>query len=605
MKPAGDRYRHGVWNALLRSFHSFLSWVRLIALIALLHPSHVEAAELGIIVKPLFGGEPVRPDSLRYTNSAKETLSFTRISFLISGFALEKESGDWQEIPGQTTWIDLSTHRLQFALREVPPAKYRAIRFYIGPDKTSNHSDISKIAPNDALNPNLNGLYWSWQGEYIFIALEGQYRESNTPVAGYSYHLAHDTRRTLVSLPVAIDLDGDACLEIGFDLQGVFNAPRPISVEKDGTATHSRDGDPLAQALQANLPGAFSVRGVNSTCLTAPTPPSKPVDLPAHFTPYPFSFAGAFPMPALPLDNPLIGERVDLGRKLFSEKAFSKDRSLSCMSCHNPDSAYSDPRQFSTGVHGDDGKRHSMPLFNLAWKTNFFWDGRASSLRQQVLMPVEDHDEMDEPLGDVSRRLQADPSYPPLFQKAFASASVTPETIALALEQFLLTITSYRSKFDMAIAGVTVLSPEEKRGFELFMTEYDPRTKHFGADCFHCHGGPLFTDHQFHNTGLDDFSKDPGLLKTTGKDSDRGKFVTPSLRNVALSGPYMHDGRFKTLNEVVAHYSEGVHRSPNLDPNLAKHPVEGMKLNKDDQNALVSFLKSLTDPTLATEAKLK
>jgi cytochrome c peroxidase len=246
-----------------------------------------------------------------------------------------------------------------------------------------------------------------------------------------------------------------------------------------------------------------------------------------------------------------------------------------------------------------------MPLFNLAWKTNFFWDGHASSLRQQVLIPVQEHDEMDEPLSDVAKRLQVDPSYPPLFEKAFTSPSITSGRIALALEQFLLTITSYRSKFDMAIAGVSVLSPEERRGFELFMTEYDPRSNRFGADCFHCHGGPLFTDHQFHNTGLDDFSKDPGLLKTTGKDSDRGKFVTPSLRNVSLSGPYMHDGRFKTLNEVIVHYSEGVHRPPNLDPNLAKHPLEGMQLSKDDQNALVSFLKTLADTNIAIEAKFR
>ncbi|MEO6739706.1 MAG: cytochrome C peroxidase, partial [Chthoniobacteraceae bacterium] len=143
-------------------------------------------------------------------------------------------------------------------------------------------------------------------------------------------------------------------------------------------------------------------------------------------------------------------------------------------------------------------------------------------------------------------------------------------------------------------------SDDEKRGFELFMTEFDPRTGQRGADCFHCHGGPLFSDHQFHNNGLAP-SDDTGRFRITKLESDRGKFATPSLRNVALTAPYMHDGRFATFEEVVEHYSTGMQRTPTLDPNLAKHPDAGIPFSTEDKRALVAFLKTLT--TLAPDAK--
>jgi cytochrome c peroxidase len=239
-----------------------------------------------------------------------------------------------------------------------------------------------------------------------------------------------------------------------------------------------------------------------------------------------------------------------------------------------------------------------MTLLNLAWKKEFFWDGRATSLRQQVLLPVQEHDEMDESLDRVAMKLTSNPIYPPLFQKAFGYNQISADRIALALEQFVLSLTSYRSKFDLAMAGLTQLSAEEQKGFELFMTEYDPRMGQFGADCFHCHGGALFTDSQSHSNGLDISSKDPGRESVTHKESDRGKFSTPSLRNIAQTAPYMHDGRFKTLEQVVDHYSTGVQRAPNLDPNLAKHPPEGIQLSPSNKKALVAFLKTLTDTNL-------
>jgi cytochrome c peroxidase len=200
-------------------------------------------------------------------------------------------------------------------------------------------------------------------------------------------------------------------------------------------------------------------------------------------------------------------------------------------------------------------------------------------------------------------------SYPSLFNAAFGSPEITPEKIGLAIESFLLTLTSFDSKFDRAIKGEATLNEQEQRGLELFMTEYDPRREQFGADCFHCHGGPLFQSQSFANNGLESASaklcctcnkvlcehRDLGRAIITGKDSDKGKFSTPSLRNIALTAPYMHDGRFATLEEVVEHYSTGVKRSSTLDPNLAKHPDGGIRLSKEDKAALVAFLLTLSD----------
>src|SRR5438093_6457382 len=172
---------------------------------------------------------------------------------------------------------------------------------------------------------------------------------------------------------------------------------------------------------------------------------------------------------------------------------------------------------------------------------------------------------------------------------------MTADRTARALEQFLLTQVSCDSKFDRVIQGEAKFTDEEQRGFELFHTEYDPRREQFGADCFHCHGGPLFQSQNFANNGLDSEFEDLGRYAATKREGDQGKFAVPSLRNVEVTGPYMHDGRFKTLEEVVEHYSTGVKRTATLDPNLAKHPDGGVPLSQADKQALVAFLKTLTD----------
>jgi cytochrome c peroxidase len=185
--------------------------------------------------------------------------------------------------------------------------------------------------------------------------------------------------------------------------------------------------------------------------------------------------------------------------------------------------------------------------------------------------------------------------YPARFERAFGTAEISADRVARALEQFLLTQVSHDSRFDRSLRGEEQLTAEEQHGFALFNTEYDPRREQFGADCFHCHGGPLFQSATFANNGLDLKFNDSGRFAVTRREGDTGKFAVPSLRNVAVTGPYMHDGRFNTLNEVIEHYSTGVKRSASLDPNLAKHPEGGVPLSESDKKALVAFLKSLTD----------
>jgi cytochrome c peroxidase len=462
-------------------------------------------------------------------------------------------------------------------------------------------------------------LHWSWQGGFIFLALEGLWRNAAGQLDGWAYHLARDTNATHITLAAPLIVTNETKLELDFDLASLLNAPCPLSFGKDGSSSHSRDGDPIAAALVVNLAGAFRVHKITSLTdaeIAIAHPP--PLYLPAKFTPYPFQMSATFPIPDLPQDNPLTVERVALGKTLFFDKQLAIKNAQSCADCHLPEKAFADNRRTARGAEGEFGPRNTMPLFNLAWKKEFFWDGRAKSLRAQVLQPIQNPIEMHETLTNLvvklrcTRREKAltekseirmslltsaatNIEYPALFTAAFGSPEITAEKISLALENYLLTLTSFNAKFDRVLRGEEKFSPNEQRGFELFSTEYDPRRGQFGADCFHCHGGPLFQSQSFANNGADGAFKDLGREKVTGKASDRGKFSVPSLRNVELTAPYMHDGRFGTLEEVIEHYSTGIPRSPTLDPNLAKHPDGGVPLSADDKRALVAFLKTLTD----------
>ena len=564
------------------------------------------AATLQIEITPKVSGGNLQPASFRYQTSAGETFSITRVSYLVSDFALQRNDGSWLEISNSVAWLDFDANRNSIWLDKIPAGEFCSVRFTVGLNTNLNHADIAQFPASHPLNPNLNGLHWSWQGGFIFLALEGLWRNANGELDGWAYHLARDTNATCITLAAPLTITNETKVEMDFDLATLLNAPRPLSFGRDGSTTHSRDGDPISAALKKNLAGAFSVHRIsNLTDAEIAIAHPKPLYLPEKFTPYQFQMSATFPIPDLPRDNPLTVERVMLGKTLFFDKQLSINNAQSCADCHAPEKAFTDGRPTARGAEGEFGTRNSMPLFNLAWKKEFFWDGRAKSLREQVLQPIQNPIEMHESLTNLCAKLRATDkiNYGSLFVAAFGSPEITAEKISLALENYLLTLTSFNAKFDRVLRGEGKFTAEEQRGFELFSTEYDPRRGQFGADCFHCHGGPLFQSQSFANNGSDGAFTDIGREKVTGKASDRGKFSVPSLRNVELTAPYMHDGRFRTLEDVIRHYSTGIPRSATLDPNLAKHPDGGVPLSDSDKHALVAFLKTLTDAQFSSAGK--
>ncbi|MGD1978712.1 MAG: cytochrome c peroxidase [Akkermansiaceae bacterium] len=303
-----------------------------------------------------------------------------------------------------------------------------------------------------------------------------------------------------------------------------------------------------------------------------------------------------FPKPQIPADNELTRVRSDLGERLFHDTILSIDGTVSCAACHVHEFAFGDDVDRSRGFAGRLGKRNSPPLFNLAWKPHFFLDGRVSTVREQVLEPIQNHLEMAASLRRVLYKLNRNSSYRSDFEAAYGPGPITSEKLALALENYLLTIVSTDSKFDRVKAGTEKFTPKEQRGHDLFFKRYQDG----GAGCFQCHSGPDFTDHQFRNNGLkpDEDLLDQGRARFTGKKEDRWKFSTPTLRNIALTSPYMHDGRYRKLKDAVAHYQTPLHPSPTLASELKK---EGLKLDKEDLAALVAFLETLTDPQFVEE----
>ncbi len=330
--------------------------------------------------------------------------------------------------------------------------------------------------------------------------------------------------------------------------------------------------------------------------------PSENVEL--DETPYVLEY-GSLPVPDLPTDNTLTKQGVQLGRMLFYEKMLSKDGTQSCASCHRQTDGFSDTMQFSIGVEMLPGKRQAMPVFNMAWHSNeFFWDGRAHLLRDQSLKPIQDPLEMNETLENVVAKLSNSQTYRDQFTRAFGTDEISSEKMALAMEQFMLSIVSYNSKYDKYVAGEVELSESEERGRVLFETEYNPFFPEFsGADCAHCHGGRNFENDEYMNNGLDrnDEITDIGREEVTGNAADKAKFKVPSLRNVAVTPPYMHDGRFQTLEETIDHYDDHIKKSTTLDPALSQVVDNGgLGLSDQDKVDLVNFLKTLTDDTFLT-----
>jgi cytochrome c peroxidase len=340
---------------------------------------------------------------------------------------------------------------------------------------------------------------------------------------------------------------------------------------------------------------------VLSGLLTLGSCKDEPAEMTAithDLTPYVMNI-GEFPAPAIASDNPLTQQGVKLGRMLFYETKLSGDGTISCGSCHRQKHAFADTNTFSIGVDGLPGGRQAMAVINMAWNTNeFFWDGRAHLLRDQSILPIQDELEMHETLENVVTKLSAEQSYKDQFMRAFGTTEINSLKISLALEQFMNSIVSVDSKYDQFLRGDLTLTDSEERGRVLFFAEYN---EHFpstsGADCAHCHSPTNFSNNEYMNNGLDAVVTDDGREKATLNPMDKGKMKVTSLRNIALTTPYMHDGRFTTLEEVVDHYNSGIQASPTLDPALANTMNTGLMLDAQDKTDLVAFLNTFTDQT--------
>ena len=408
-------------------------WVLLGTLgLALWLPGRARGAESEVTVSlaPRFRGEALVFDQLHCTNSAGQVLAVTRLDLLLSGVAVRRANGSWLEKPHWFAYINGREGRTNFVLRGLPAGDYDRLRFHIGVPKEENHASPAQWDAAHPLNPQINGLHWNWQGGYVFLALEGKWavpprfagerdgvggervNALNTglaasglshpspalpgpepggprparPTAGFSWHLATDRQLMTVEVPVGLAVNSTpATLRLDFELATVFGE---LTLDRDTLNTHSREGDELADWLRGNVERAFRATGLPppaevgamAKTSTAPRQPEPTASAKVFGTPYRFTYAAHFPKPALPRDNPLTEEGVALGRRLFNDPALSRGEKQSCASCHQMDGGTVDAgRAFSLGVDGLEGKRNAMPLYNLAWKSEFFWDeiGRA------------------------------------------------------------------------------------------------------------------------------------------------------------------------------------------------------------------------------------
>jgi cytochrome c peroxidase len=290
-------------------------------------------------------------------------------------------------------------------------------------------------------------------------------------------------------------------------------------------------------------------------------------------------------------NNPSNASNIALGRQLFYDPLLSKDNTISCASCHLQYTAFTHvDHALSHGINDSIGTRNAPALMNLAWQSNFMWDGAINHLDVQALAPISHPDEMGETLSNVLSKLRAKQKYRTLFYKAYLDSSITGEQTLKAISQFMLTLVSSNSKYDSVQNHQSKFTEQEKKGYQLFKTH-----------CNNCHTEPLFSNYQIENNGLpiSPSLRDSGRLRITHNANDAFKFKIPSLRNIEFSYPYMHDGRFKKLSEVINHYTKGIQTSATLAPQLEKPIV----LSSNEKVDLIAFLMTLTDKSFLFNPK--
>lgn len=332
-------------------------------------------------------------------------------------------------------------------------------------------------------------------------------------------------------------------------------------------------------------------------------------------TPYALKFKtkNLFPEMIIPADNPLTTEGVELGRFLFFDNMLSANGQMSCASCHLPETAFTDKQATSKGVQGIAGKRNSMSLANIGYvNTGLFWDGRVKTLEEQAFLPVEDPIELHSSWTKVVAKLQVHADYPTRFRKAFGiknTAEITKELAIKAIAQFERTLISDDSKIDQIFRRETNPTDDEYDGYLMFFNAAGAPD----AQCGHCHTSPFYSSNDFFNNGLDsaktlDMFKDKGRGQFTKLLNDNGKFRAPSLRNIELTAPYMHDGRFKTLEEVLDHYASGGHYADNVDPFIPQIKFmnpSNKPMTAKQKRQIIAFLKTLTDSSFVNNPAFK
>lgn len=302
-----------------------------------------------------------------------------------------------------------------------------------------------------------------------------------------------------------------------------------------------------------------------------------------------------FPALPVPADNPLTETGIELGRMLFYDPILSADSTQSCASCHAQAFSFSDNgKRWSEGIDGIEGDINAPHIVNPGWGTSFFWDGREATLEEQAFQPVINPIEMHDDWDNVVMKLERHPTYPKLFYNAFQEVDITSDLVTKAIAQFERTLISGNSRYDKVRLNdpTADFTQEEFNGYITFFTEK--------GDCFHCHTVDLMTDDEFHVNGVDSVFEGihAGRFNVTGDSNDLGKWKTPSLRNIAETAPYMHDGRFATLEAVVEFYNSGVHQTPQVDPIMSKPGKQfGLGLTETEKAELVAFLKTLSDTT--------
>jgi len=371
-----------------------------------------------------------------------------------------------------------------------------------------------------------------------------------------------------------------------------------------------RTFSPIANSPQGFFRGFFdpSRADIPNTVANALLLPAGAFNYAAPFLPPNFLVPPIVNQDNTPTNNRVTDAGATLGRVLFYDKRLSTNQTIACASCHQQTHGFSDARKFSVGFNGGLTGRNSMGLTQARYypRRHFFWDERAATLEEQVLQPIQNAVEMGMTLPALVSRLGSEPFYTNLFNQAFGSPAVTSERISLALAQFVRSIISTQSKYDHGIPlGFSNLTPEENLGRQIFFGQVG------NATCAACHGTDNFVPNNVFNNGLENPYVDKGIGALTGLPRDEGIFKVPSLRNIELTAPYMHDGRFATLEQVVEFYNSGVTNHPNLSPPLRvptppgapPGPPRRLNLTPEQKAALVAFLKTLTDTTVTADPK--